>query len=53
MTSWSPGSHIDSYEILDVVGHGGMGAVYRVRHLITNRIEALKVIASGRGSNDR
>jgi eukaryotic-like serine/threonine-protein kinase len=52
MTSWSPGSHIDSYEILDVVGHGGMGAVYRVRHLITNRIEALKVIASGRGSNE-
>jgi eukaryotic-like serine/threonine-protein kinase len=52
MTSWSPGSHVDSYEILDVVGHGGMGAVYRVRHLITNRIEALKVIASGRGSND-
>ena len=51
MTSWSPGSHIDSYEILDVLGHGGMGAVYRVRHLITNRIEALKVIASGRGSH--
>ena len=52
MTSWLPGSHIDSYEILDEVGHGGMGAVYRVRHLITNRIEALKVIASGRGSNE-
>jgi eukaryotic-like serine/threonine-protein kinase len=52
MTSWSPGAHIDSYEILNVVGHGGMGAVYRVRHLITNRIEALKVIASGSGSNE-
>jgi len=52
MTSWSPGSHIDSYEILNVLGHGGMGAVYRVRHLITNRIEALKVIASGPGSNE-
>jgi eukaryotic-like serine/threonine-protein kinase len=51
MTSWAQGSHIESYEILDVVGHGGMGAVYRVRHLITNRIEALKVIASGRGSD--
>ena len=52
MTSWAQGSHIESYEILDVVGHGGMGAVYRVRHLITNRIEALKVIASGPGSNE-
>ncbi len=52
MTSWSPGSHVDSYEILNVLGHGGMGAVYRVRHLITNRIEALKVIASGPGSNE-
>jgi eukaryotic-like serine/threonine-protein kinase len=52
MTSWSPGSHIDSYEILSVLGHGGMGAVYRVRHVITNRIEALKVIASGPGSSE-
>jgi eukaryotic-like serine/threonine-protein kinase len=52
MTSWSPGSHIDSYEILNVLGHGGMGAVYRARHLITKRIEALKVIASGQSSNE-
>jgi eukaryotic-like serine/threonine-protein kinase len=51
MTSWAQGSHIESYEILDVVGHGGMGAVYRVRHLITNRVEALKVIASGSSNN--
>lgn len=46
MASWSPGTQIGSYEILDVLGHGGMGKVFRVRHLITNRIEALKVIAS-------
>jgi serine/threonine protein kinase len=52
MTSWSPGSHIGSYEILNLLGRGGMGAVYRVRHLITHRIEAIKVIGSASGSSE-
>jgi serine/threonine protein kinase len=52
MASWSPGTQIGSYEILDVLGHGGMGKVFRVRHLITNRIEALKVIASSGGTSE-
>jgi eukaryotic-like serine/threonine-protein kinase len=46
MTPWSPGTKIGSYEIVDLLGRGGMGAVYRVRHLITNRIEAMKIVAS-------
>jgi serine/threonine-protein kinase len=52
MSSWSPGAQIESYEILDVLGHGGMGKVYRVRHLITHRIEALKVIAPSAGNSE-
>jgi serine/threonine protein kinase len=46
MTSWSPGTQIGSYEIVDLLGHGGMGKVFRVRHLITNRIEAMKILVS-------
>ena len=46
MSLWSPGTQIGSYEIVDLLGHGGMGKVFRVRHLITNRIEAMKILAS-------
>jgi eukaryotic-like serine/threonine-protein kinase len=46
MASWSPGEQINSYEVIGVLGRGGMGKVYRVRHRITDRIEAMKVIAS-------
>jgi eukaryotic-like serine/threonine-protein kinase len=52
MSSWQPGSRIESYEVLDVLGHGGMGKVFRVRHVITNRVEALKVISSALGSGE-
>ena len=40
-----PGMTIrDKYLILDKVGEGGMGAVYRARHLAFNEIRALKVV---------
>ncbi len=32
------------YEILGVLGKGGMGQVYRVRNVISNRVEAMKVL---------
>jgi len=32
------------YEILGVLGTGGMGRVYRVRNVITDRVEAMKVL---------
>jgi eukaryotic-like serine/threonine-protein kinase len=32
------------YEILEVLGSGGMGRVYRVRNVITDRVEAMKVL---------
>ncbi len=32
------------YEILEVLGAGGMGRVYKVRNVITDRVEAMKVL---------
>jgi serine/threonine-protein kinase len=32
------------YKVLDRIGLGGMGAVYRVRHAISDRVEAMKVL---------
>jgi serine/threonine-protein kinase len=39
-----PHDRIGDYEILDVLGRGGMGHVYRVRNTISQRIEAMKVL---------
>lgn len=41
---FEPGQRVSDYEILDVLGKGGMGRVYRVRNVISNRIEAMKVL---------
>ncbi|HEX4749648.1 MAG TPA: bifunctional serine/threonine-protein kinase/formylglycine-generating enzyme family protein [Bryobacteraceae bacterium] len=38
------GQTVSDYEILDVLGKGGMGRVYRVRNVISGRIEAMKVL---------
>jgi eukaryotic-like serine/threonine-protein kinase len=40
----NPGEQIGDYEVLESLGAGGMGAVYKVRHVISHRIEALKVV---------
>ena len=35
---------IGDYEIISELGHGGMGRVYKVRNVLTDRIEAMKVV---------
>ncbi len=35
---------IGDYEVLEELGRGGMGRVYRVRNVISERIEAMKVL---------
>jgi serine/threonine-protein kinase len=38
------GETVGDYEIVGVLGKGGMGKVYKVRNLLSDRIEAMKVV---------
>jgi serine/threonine-protein kinase len=42
--SYQIGSRIGDYEVLEILGTGGMGRVYKVRNVISERIEAMKVL---------
>jgi len=41
---FAPGQRIGDYEILGVLGAGGMGKVYKVRNVISDRVEAMKIL---------
>jgi serine/threonine-protein kinase len=41
---YAAGQHIGDYQVVERLGAGGMGAVYKVRNLITDRLEAMKVL---------
>jgi serine/threonine protein kinase len=41
------GQRVGDYEVLAELGAGGLGVVYEVRHLISNRREALKILLPG------
>ena len=43
-TPLQAGKRVGDYEILGELGSGGMGRVYRVRNVISNRIEAMKIL---------
>ena len=38
------GSTVGDYQIVGVLGAGGMGSVYQVRNLISDRVDALKIL---------
>jgi len=45
---FSIGETVGAYRILQELGHGGMGRVFKVEHTITRRLEAMKVLEGGR-----
>jgi eukaryotic-like serine/threonine-protein kinase len=44
---WQAGNRVGDYEVIGTLGNGGMGEVYKVRHVISDRVEAMKVLLSG------
>ena len=44
MSDYAVGQRLGDYEILGVLGAGGMGKVYKVRNTISDRVEAMKIL---------
>src|SRR6476661_3773287 len=41
---WQIGERVGDYQIIEILGAGGMGQVYKVRNAISERVEAMKVL---------
>jgi len=42
--SYEPGQRVGDYEVMEVLGAGGMGEVYKVRNVISDRLDAMKIL---------
>lgn len=49
--SWSSGTKFGPYELISLIGAGGMGEVYRARDTRLDRIVAVKVLLTDIGAN--
>jgi serine/threonine protein kinase len=45
------GDVVGDYEVVGILGKGGMGTVFRVRNLLSDRIEAMKVVLPDLGAD--
>lgn len=48
----APARRFGNYDLVDTIAKGGMGIVYKAKHLKLNRIVALKMILSGKFADD-
>lgn len=48
----SGGERFGEYELLELLGHGAMGEVFKARHIPLNRLVALKIIRRGRHASE-